>query len=386
MKNKYVGYAFGTALGIAIALGPELGEAFYVSQKEAQKAGIKAGEITKTKLPMGDKVSYKGHLEGSETFDDIAKHVHEWAEDFFGTNLSYRTTRKVLADFNYYRKVEMPSLSVPCKYQFMMNYIQELEKEIGQSGKPGPMEKDMEFLKGKLQELEELYEQDISELKEKYKNHDKRIEELEKRPAVKEYDRKSRLEMEDMEPEERLGSMEGRYAQPPVAGYGYGEVIFGQPGWFPFVPYPYVIWNGSIYCREYFGNTFRWRYWGMFDDYGHGFRARRHDGKFFDFHGPRSLFRDYYRENRGFSRDNFRGGQHPNQQFNQDRGHQQRRQQNFCDPGFKGMPRNNFQAPGRQQNFQGRGLNTQPRNFGNQGNQNFMPKSYGNRGSRQRGR
>ncbi|MCJ7816426.1 MAG: hypothetical protein MUP55_01090 [Candidatus Aenigmarchaeota archaeon] len=448
MKNKYLGYALGTALGIGIAFAPEQGEAFYVSQKEAQKAGIKTSQITKTKVPMGDKVSYKGSLENDETFNDIAGRVHEWAEDFFGTDLSDQITRKALASFNSYRKVEMPLVSVPCKYQLMVNYVRELEKEmIEQRGKPGPMEKDLEFLKGKLGELEKLYEQDIEELREKYTEHEKRIKELEKRPGQKDYSAEiDELWKENEELREMLESMEGGYAQPPpVEGYGsYGGIIFGQPGWFPDLPYPYLLLSGSIYCGVPFGDSFYWRRWGWLDYYGGGFRARRRDGRIFDYHGPRSLFRDYYSGHHGlpdgkhwekggkdfdshdrhrrespreferhkiehpgdrdrhprelprerdrrfegmhgngkgfdprsrgknpsredysshqFPKGNLQGAPRPNQQLNQGRMEYR---------GPQGFP----QGGGRQQNFQGRGLNVQPRNL--------LPQ---NRNPRHRGR
>ena len=73
MKNTYkvLGAAGAAGLAAYLSFVPLNAEAFYVSQKEAQKAGIKTSEITKDKLPMGDKVSYKGHTENDETFKKI---------------------------------------------------------------------------------------------------------------------------------------------------------------------------------------------------------------------------------------------------------------------------------------------------------------------------
>ena len=351
MKNAYKSLV-AAGVGLYLLFAPADGEAFYVSQKEAQKAGIKTSEITKTKLPMGDKVSYKGHIEDSETFDDIAKRVHEWAEDFFGTRLSYRTTRKILSDFNYYRNIELPSMSVPCKYQFMMNYVEELQKEIEQCGKPGPAEKDLEFLKGKIQELEKLYEQDIVDLRGKYEQHDKRIGDLESRISAKEKHYDMKVEAEEREPE---------FAQPPVVERYQGSVSFiiGQPGWIPGLPYLYGFWGPSIYYLD--GGY--WRYWGWLEPFGHGFRARRHhDGRFFDYHGPSHWQHSY---GRGFQGHGFRGAPrnfraHPQQNF---------QGRNFCPPQNLGPhPGRSFREPQVIPRSGG-----SFRNFGNQGGRSFVP-------------
>src|SRR4030042_1799926 len=246
MKNTYkvLGEAGAAGLAAYLSFVPLNAEAFYVSQKEAQKAGISRKDITKDKQPMGDTVSYKGTLEDKETFNDIAERLNNWAQDFFGTELSEQRTKDVLAEFNSYKKVEMPDIKVPCKYQFTLNYVKRLEKEIEKAGKPGYTEKDLEFLKGKLHELEELYEQDITELKEKYNDHEKRIEELESRPEQGDYSREIEdLRKENRELREMIEGMEGGYAQPPageageydqptVEGYtNGGEVVYGRPRW-----------------------------------------------------------------------------------------------------------------------------------------------------------
>ena len=345
MKNTYK--ALGTMGSIFaagyLAFAPVNADAFYVSEKEAQKAGISRKDITKDKQPMGDTVSYKGYLEGDETFNDIARRVNNWAEDFFGAELSEEMTRGVLSEFNSYRKVEMPLVSTPCKYQFMMNYVKQLEKDVAKTGKPGYTEKDLEFLKGQLHELEELYEQDITDLKERYNDHEKRIQELESSPEQKDYSGEiEELKKESNELREMIKGMEGAYAQPvveeggeyaePPEVEGYpsgGEVVYGQPTWFVGVPYPYIILNGSIYERYWIGDTFRWRHWGWLDFYGDVYYARGLDGRIHYYQGSERhtpLFRHHRPETRPW--DHGKGRViHP-------RDHHRRKDP--CDPGHRG--------------------------------------------------